>query len=202
MKYGCCFFYFIVIYVNNHTHTHTHTHTVHSESIQTPFNCFNCVAALLTLFSAILCKSSQARSGWMGTIGGKTLSGLSRDVRWGPSQGWATLGHSQSCPLLCCLGCVLRVIVMLEGEPLAQSEVLSAVEQVFIENISVLCSIQLSLNPDQSPSPCYWKTAPQHEAATSTLYFWVGTLQVMSRSGFLQTGCLELRFIRPDNIVS
>ncbi len=39
MKYGCCFFYFIVIYVNNHTHTHTHT--VHSESIQTPFNCFN-----------------------------------------------------------------------------------------------------------------------------------------------------------------
>ncbi len=32
---------------------------------------------------------------------------------------------------------------MLEGEPSAQSEVLSPVEQVFIEDISVLCSIQL-----------------------------------------------------------
>ena len=27
-------------------------------------------------------------------------------------------------PLLCCLGCVLRVIVLLDGEPLPQSEVL------------------------------------------------------------------------------
>lgn len=41
-------------------------------------------------------------------------------------------------PLLCCLGCVLRVIVMLEGEPWALSEVLSAVEQIFIEDLSVL----------------------------------------------------------------
>ncbi len=43
---------------------------------------------------------------------------------------------------------------MLGGEPSAQSEVLSSVEQVFIEDISVLCPIQLSLNFDQSPSPC------------------------------------------------
>ncbi len=53
-------------------------------------------------FSAILlCISSQARSGWMGTVGRQPFSGLSRDVRWGSSQGsgWATLGHSQSCPL-------------------------------------------------------------------------------------------------------
>jgi hypothetical protein len=34
-------------------------------------------------------------------------------------------------PLLYCFGCVLRVIVLLEGEPLSQSEVLSALEQVF-----------------------------------------------------------------------
>ncbi len=47
-----------------------------------------------------------------------------------------------------------------------------------------------------------WKTGPQHEAATSTLYFWDGTLQVMSRAGFLQTWCFELRFIRPEKIVS
>ena len=51
-------------------------------------------------------------------------------------------------PILRCLGCVLRVIVPLEGEPLPQSEVLSAVEQVFIKVLSVRCSVHLSLDPD------------------------------------------------------
>ena len=51
-------------------------------------------------------------------------------------------------PLLCCLGCVLRVIVLLEGESLSQSEVLSALEQVFIKDLSVLCSVHFSLKPD------------------------------------------------------
>ena len=41
-------------------------------------------------------------------------------------------------PLLRCLGCVLRVVGLLEGEPLPQSEVLSALEQVFIKDLSVL----------------------------------------------------------------
>ena len=31
-------------------------------------------------------------------------------------------------PLLCCLGCVLRVVVLLEGESSPQSEVLSSLE--------------------------------------------------------------------------
>ena len=51
-------------------------------------------------------------------------------------------------PLLRCLGCVLRVFVLLEGEPLPQSEVLSALEQVFINDLSVLSSVHLSLDPD------------------------------------------------------
>ena len=42
-------------------------------------------------------------------------------------------------PFLCCLGYVLRVVVLLEGEPLPQSEVLSAL---------VLESVHLSLEPD------------------------------------------------------
>ena len=50
-------------------------------------------------------------------------------------------------PLLCCLGCVLRVVVLLEGEPSLQSEVLSALEQVFIKDLSVLCSVHFSLDP-------------------------------------------------------
>jgi hypothetical protein len=51
-------------------------------------------------------------------------------------------------PLLHCLGCVLRVVVLLEGEPSTQSEVLSALEQVFIKDLSVLCSVNLSLDQD------------------------------------------------------
>ena len=41
-------------------------------------------------------------------------------------------------PLLHCIDCVLRVAVLLEGEPSPQSEVLSALEQVFIKDLTVL----------------------------------------------------------------
>ena len=42
-------------------------------------------------------------------------------------------------PLLRCLGCVLSVVVLLEGETSPQSEVLSTLWQVFIKDLSVLC---------------------------------------------------------------
>ena len=58
-------------------------------------------------------------------------------------------------PLLRYLGCVLRVVVLLDGEPPPQSEVLSALELVFIKNLSVLCSVQLSIEPGYSPIPCH-----------------------------------------------
>ena len=51
-------------------------------------------------------------------------------------------------PLLRCLGCVLRVVVLLVVEPSPQSEVRSTLEQVFIKDLSVLCSVHLSLDPD------------------------------------------------------
>ena len=51
-------------------------------------------------------------------------------------------------PLLHCLICVLRDVVLLEGEPSPQSEVLSALEQVFIKDLSVPCSVHLSLDLD------------------------------------------------------
>ncbi len=79
---------------------------------------------------------------------------------------------------------MLRVTVLLEGESSAQSEVLNALDWVFIKAISIFWCIELFLYSDESLSPCCWKTAPQHEAATSTLYFWDGTLQVMSSAWF------------------
>ena len=48
--------------------------------------------------------------------------------------------------LLHCLGCVLRVVVLVEGEPSPQSELRSV--EVFIKDFSVFCSVNLSLDPD------------------------------------------------------
>ena len=50
--------------------------------------------------SPILCRSSQALSGWMGSVAAQLFSGLSRYVRSGSSPGpdWATQGHSETCP--------------------------------------------------------------------------------------------------------
>ena len=67
-----------------------------------------------------------------------------------PGSGWATQGLQRLVqkPFLRCLGCVLRVVVLLEGEPSPESEVLSALEQVFIKDLPVLSSIHLCLEPD------------------------------------------------------
>ena len=48
----------------------------------------------------VLCRSSQALSGWMGSIAAQLFSGLSRDVYSGSSLGcgWASQGHSETCP--------------------------------------------------------------------------------------------------------
>ena len=110
-------------------------------------------ACIWRVFPIILCRSSQALSVSMGSVTAQLFSRLSRDVWLGscPGSGWATQGHSKTCPEVT-LGCVLRVVFLLEGEQSPQSEVLSALEQVFIKDLCVLCSVQLSLNPDWSPS--------------------------------------------------
>ncbi len=110
----------------------------------------------------------------------KYLTGFNPRLWLGHSRTFTELPLSHSC-------CVFRFIVLLEGEPSAQSEVLNALDWVFIKAVSIFWCIELFFYSDESLSPCCWKTAPQHEAATSLLYFWVGTLQVISRAGFLQT---------------
>ena len=78
-----------------------------------------------------------------------------------------------------------------------------------MQDISVLCSIQLSLNPDQSPSPCRLKTPQQHDAATTRLSRWDGIGQVMSSAWFppdmtlrIKAKQFNLGVIRPENFVS
>lgn len=68
----------------------------------------------------------------------------------GQSVTFTELFLSHSCVTLA----LQKIIVTLEGEPLAQSEVLSPVEQVSMGKIFALCSIHLSLKPDQFASPC------------------------------------------------
>ena len=60
-------------------------------------------------------------------------------------------------PLICCLAVVFMVIALLEGEPSAQSEVLNPLDLVFIKDVSVHCSVQLSPDPGQSPCPCCYR---------------------------------------------
>ena len=88
--------------------------------------------------SSIYVHHSPKLSGWMGSVDAQLFSGFSRDVRSGISQnsGWAELIQRLVLkPLLRCVGCVLRVIVLLEVEPSPQSEVLSALEQVSIKDL-------------------------------------------------------------------
>ena len=56
------------------------------------------------------------------------------------------------------------LVVQLEGEPLHQSEVLSALEQVFIKDLSFLCSVNLFPSiltsllvtaAEKHPPPCF-----------------------------------------------
>ncbi len=110
----------------------------------------------------ILCHSSlQILSSSVrldGKRGGQTFLGLSRDAQLGLSQGsgWAIQEQSRSCceATPSYFSCVLRLIVLLEGKPSAQSEVLSTLEKVFVQDIPVLGRIHLSLDCNQSSCPC------------------------------------------------
>lgn len=58
-------------------------------------------------------------------------------------------------PLLHCLDYVFMVIVLLECKPLAQSEVLSDLNQILVKDICVLCCILLSFYHELSLKPCF-----------------------------------------------
>ena len=84
----------------------------------------------------------------MGSVAAQLFSGLSINVRSVQVRALAgPLKDIQRLVLKPLLSCVLRVVVLLEGEPSPQSEVPSALEQVFIKDLSVLCSVHLSFDP-------------------------------------------------------
>ena len=86
----------------------------------------------------------------MRSVAAQLNSGLSRDVRSGSclGSGWATQGNSETCTKATAALSWLKVVVLLEGEPSSQSEILSALEKIFIKDLSVLCFVHLSLYLD------------------------------------------------------
>ena len=56
-------------------------------------------------------------------------------------------------PLECCFSSMLRVIVLLEGEPPSQSQISGRPKQVSLNNFPVFSTIHHSLNSDQFPVP-------------------------------------------------
>ncbi len=110
------------------------------------------------------------------------------------------LGHSRTCTALCrshsC--CVFRVIVLLEGKPSAHQRfwmLWTGFSLTLSQYFGALSFSSILMSPSVPAAE------KQPHSTRSTLYFWDGTLHVMSRAAFLQTWCLELRFIRPDNII-
>lgn len=142
----------------------------------------------------------------MGSVAAHIFSGLSQRCSIGfKSRLW--LGHSRTLrrvpkPLLHFLGCVLRVVVLMEGEPSPQSNILNALDAVFIKDLSVLCAVHLCLDPDWSLSPYCWKTSPQHDAANTMLHCTDGAKFPPEVTLGFQGKVFSLGFIRPENLVS
>ncbi len=66
---------------------------------------------------------------------------------------------------------MFRFIVLLEGEPSTQSEVLNALDWVFIKATSIFWCIELFFYSDESLSPCRWKTATSMRLLPAHLTF-------------------------------
>lgn len=106
-----------------------------------------------------LCRTSQAQAGWRTSQYHyfRSLQRCSIGLCLDCSKTFTDLSWSHS---LFCLGCAFQVIVMSETEPSLHYEVLSALEQVFLKDVSVLWSVLIfSHDLDESLGPCCWKTS-------------------------------------------
>ena len=89
---------------------------------------------------------------------------------------------------------MLRVVVLLEGEPLSQSQISGRLKQVSLKNYPVFSAIHHSFNSDQFSSACQLKTSPQHDAATTMLH--CGECPLLS--GVADFGAFQNRCIFPE----
>ncbi len=121
------------------------------------------------------------------------LIGVKPRMGLGHSRTFTDLSISHSC-------CVLRVIVLLKGKPSAQSEVLNALDWVLYILISIFWSFPSALTFYSVPAA----EKQLHSMRLLLAHFTFG--MVLCRwwavPALLQTWCLELRFIRPENLVS
>ncbi len=132
-----------------------------------------------------------------------TCSGFSRNIWLGLSSGcgWTTQGHPQSClyaSLAACFGSLscwkvnllpsLRLWMLWTGFSLKLSK--NVVHWAFL----LLWRVPQSLPLKNSPTA--WGCYPAHFTFGMILCRW------WAEPGLLQTWCLELRFIRQDNIIS
>jgi hypothetical protein len=80
---------------------------------------------------------------------------------------------------------MLRVIVLLEGEPPSQSEISGRLKYISLKNFPVFSAIHHSFNSDQFPSPCQLNTSPQYDAVTTMLHCGDDVLGVMTSVVFV-----------------
>ncbi len=99
--------------------------------------------------STIFLLTSQALSCWIGQTHIcrflQIFDWVQAQVLAGPLKDITVLCISYSC-------CVLRVTLLLEGEPSAQSEVLNALDWFFMKAISIFWCIELFFSTPMSPS--------------------------------------------------
>ncbi len=137
-------------------------------------------------FSAILlCKSSQAQSGWMGTVSGQSFScsiGFKSGIWLGHSRTFTELSLSHSCvALVVYLGSLSFWKVNLRLSLRSW-----ALWNRFFAPFSFPSTLTIL------PVPAAKRHPPQHEAATSCFYFWDVTPQVMSRADFHSNMMLKI----------
>ena len=65
---------------------------------------------------------------------------------------------------------MLRVIVLLEGEPLSQSQISGRQKQVSLNNFPVFSAFIIPSILTSYPVPVGKKTSPQHDAATTMIH--------------------------------
>ncbi len=153
-------------------------------------------------FGILLLASSPLKLGQLGW-GRCTFSGFSRNVLIGlKPRLW--LGHSRTFTKLSISHsyCVLWVIVLLEGEPSARLRFWMLWTGFSLRLSQYFGALSSSYTPTSPSVPAVVKQP--HSMRLLPAHFTFGMVLCRWRAvpGLLQTWCWEMRFVRPENLVS